>query len=146
MDPPDGADAGPTMCGLTTVANCSQCPGAPLRCTNKGERAECVADCTSCEENWFPCIHCPSANAAPRGTCLPVTDGEVACTAVNLCPCTTPASCPAIAGGAETCGLVSGHLRCLTCGSPGTLDASCATDDGGMGICEIPRSSIPKCE
>jgi hypothetical protein len=146
MDPPDGADAGPTMCGLTTVATCAQCTGAPLRCTKKGERAECVADCTTCEDNWFPCIHC-GASGVVRGTCLPVgTDGAVACTTTSLCPCTSPASCPAIEGAAETCDLVSGHLRCLTCGSPGTADASCATAEGGTGVCEIAPHSVPKCE
>jgi hypothetical protein len=148
IDPTDdGGDAGPVMCGSTLVASCAQCSSAPLRCTKKGERDVCVADCSSCAENWFPCIHCGGAgDSSPRGTCVAVgANGQVACTSVNLCACTTAASCPVIEGGAETCDLVSGKMRCLTCGSPSTNGASCETDDGGTGTCQIEAGSLPTC-
>jgi hypothetical protein len=147
VDTEDSGDAGATIeCGSAMVTSCVECPGSPLRC-KKGTRDQCVADCTACAANWFPCVHCATPDAAPYGSCIAVRpDGEIACTIGNLCGCNTAADCPQISGAAETCDLVGGHMRCLTCGSPSTSDASCASAGGGGGVCQIADGAAPKCE
>ncbi|MGO9712885.1 MAG: hypothetical protein ACLQBL_28750 [Polyangiaceae bacterium] len=143
----DGGDAAATIeCGAALVTTCAQCAGSPLRC-KKGARDQCVADCTECEANWFPCIHCTTPDAGVYGNCLAVgAKGQVACTTTNLCACNTPADCPVIAGGAETCDVVKGAPRCLTCGSPSTANASCLPAGGSAGTCQLADGSVPKCE
>jgi len=80
---PGTDDAGPDgaiQCGTITVTSCAACAGSPLRC-KKGMRDECVADCMSCAADYFPCLHCPTPDASPEGTCVAVNaHGQLGCT------------------------------------------------------------------
>jgi hypothetical protein len=149
LNPSDdaGPDAPPTIaCGSTFVTTCALCPGAPLRC-KKGTRDQCIDDCASCAASSYPCIHCSPPDAAPHGNCVAVgANGQVACTTTSLCACNSASDCPQLGGASETCDLVGGHLRCLTCGSPATDDAGCVSAGGSAGVCQIGDGSAPKCE
>jgi hypothetical protein len=146
---PGTDDAGPDVviqCGDAGVADCASCPGSPLRC-HKGGRDQCVADCTVCAAGYFPCLHCPTPDAAPRGTCVPYNaHGVVGCTTGNLCACSAPTDCLAVSGAAETCDMENGKERCLTCGSPTTADAACVSATGAAGQCVISDGAPPACE
>lgn len=145
----DGGDGGGTtiLCGSTLVANCGGCDAGILRCKSpKGD--QCVSDCTQCSTGRYPCIHCPTAKATPRGVCVSVnTDGELNnCPATNLCACTTPSDCPAIEGAAQTCeSSDGGKSRCLTCGAASTEGLACTSPDDGAGTCNVAAGMAPTC-
>jgi hypothetical protein len=141
-----GADAGATIkCGSELVVSCGACPGAPLRCKKTG-RDERVADCASCAANWFPCLHCSTPDAAPRGSCIPVNaNGQIACARSNLCPCNADTDCLAIPGAAMTCDVEGARKGCLTCGAPTTESVACVSAGGATGSCKIIDGAPPKC-
>jgi hypothetical protein len=142
-----GGDAATILCGSTLVSNCAGCDAGILRCKT-ATADQCVSDCTACAPNRAPCVHCPTANALPRGVCVPVgADGELdSCNAVNLCACTTDTDCPAIENATQTCAVVdSGKTRCLTCGVPATAGLACVSPEGATGTCKITAGAMPSC-
>jgi hypothetical protein len=141
-----GAEAAATIkCGSELVRSCGACPGLPLRCKKAG-RDECLADCASCAANWFPCLHCPTPDAAPRGSCIPVNaNGQIACAKANLCGCNADTDCLAVTGAAATCDVENGRKGCLTCGAPTTAGVACVSGAGVSGTCKGVDGAPPKC-
>jgi hypothetical protein len=136
-------------CRTGTVSTCAKCNGLRLRCKN-GPRDECVSDCSTCETvgtYWFPCLHCPTAGAIPRGQCLPVgKNGQVACAEKQLCSCTADTNCTTVPNSAATCDVLSGANVCLPCGAPGTDGAACVSASGVAGLCHIKAGLPPQCD
>ena len=144
----DGGEAGATiLCGSTLVSSCAGCDAGFLRCkANKVD--QCVSDCSACAGGRYACIHCPSAKALPRGTCLALgADGEIdACNEVNLCPCTEDTDCPSAPHAPQTCQVVdSGKMRCMTCGMPTTEGLACVAPEQDAGVCRIMSGAPPVC-
>ena len=151
QDGDDAGEAGATiLCGTTLVTNCAGCADGPLRCKRNGAD-RCVDDCTTCAANWYPCLHCPTNKALPRGACLPLTPaGEIQnCdpTNTNFCPCMADTDCTAVPGAAQVCTAGDGgKSHCLACGTASTDGLACVTSAKVPGTCAIAADASPTCE